>query len=81
MALYILYSGDKLTMNSYLNKIDFFDFTFSIRVIGGLFLLTSWILFHFFDIPFIEAIKMIVLGSIMIGGSFWLEHEKELLKI
>ncbi len=47
-----------------------------LRILGGLVMITGWLAYHFFEIPFIEAIKLVILGIVLILGSFLFEYDR-----
>jgi len=57
------------------------DFNWIVGFIGGLFVISSWIIYHFFDAPLIELVKLMGIGLLMILVSLWLDHKVRLLKI
>lgn len=74
-------------MSSQQSQPSIWEFNFVVRVLGGLAMIASWLLYHvpywlgFELIPFEEIIKILILGMVLVGMSFWLEREKRMLGI
>jgi len=65
------------------------EFYFTIRIIGGSLVIAGWSLyniplllgFKFELIPFEEIVKILILGTVLVGMSFWLERDQRRLEI
>ncbi len=46
------------------------DYSFVLIIIGGISMMTGWIIYHFFNVIFDESIKFVILGIALMLFSF-----------
>lgn len=49
---------------------------FVLIMLGGSSMIIGWSLYHFFETPFMESIKFVILGILFIWFSFIVDHDK-----
>lgn len=57
------------------------DYSWLFRIGGGISMILGWVLFHFFNVEFDEAIKFVILGIAFIYFSFIIEDKESIRSV